>query len=66
MNNVEIVLHCGAVSAAEAGGEEEEQRQSCGQPAACQDAAPDISRSSGQHAVVSLKALKTKEGRCYE
>ena len=46
MNNVEVVLHRGAVSAAEAGGEEEEQ------PAARQeDALPDISRSPGQHAV---------------
>lgn len=52
MNNVEVVLHRGAVSAAEAGGEEEEQRQSCRQPAARQeDALPDISRSPRQHAV---------------
>lgn len=64
MNNVEVVLHCSAVSAAEAGGEKEEQRQSCGQPAARQDAVPDISRSHGQHAAVSLKALKT--GRSYK
>lgn len=47
MDNVEVVLHRGAVSAAEAGGEEKEQRQSCGQPAARQDAVPDISRSPG-------------------
>lgn len=47
MNNVEVVLHRGAVGAAEAGGEEEEQRQSCGQPAARQDAVPDISGSHG-------------------
>lgn len=60
MNNVEVVLHRGAVSAAEAGGEEEEQRQSCRQPAARQDADPDIiSPSAGQHAVDSLKALNS-------
>lgn len=62
MNDVEVVLHRGAVSAAEAGGEEEEQRQGCGQPAARQDAEPDISRSPGQHAVESLKALKGTQG----
>lgn len=62
MNNVEVVLHRGAASAAEAGREEEEQRQSCGQPAARQDAVPDISRSPRQHAVESLKALKMTEG----
>lgn len=47
VNNVEVVLHRGAVSAAEAGGEEEEERQSSGQPAARQDAVRDISRSAG-------------------
>lgn len=49
------MLHRGAVSTAEAGGEEEEQRQSCRQPAARQDAVLDISRSPRQHAVESLK-----------
>lgn len=68
MNNVEVVLHRGAVSAAEAGGEEEEeeQRQSCRQAAARQDAEPDISRSPGQHAADSLKgtAERNTEGCC--
>lgn len=66
VNNVEVVLHRGAVSAAEAGGEEEEQRQSCRQPAARQDAEPDISRSPGQHAADSLKgtAERSTEGCC--
>lgn len=58
VNNVEVVLHRGAVSAAEAGGEEEEQSQSRRQPAARQDAVPDISHSPRQHAVESLKALQ--------
>lgn len=63
MNNVEVVLHCGAVSAAEAGGQEEEQRQSCRQPAACQEPEPDIiSPSAGQHSVNSRKALQRTEG----
>ena len=57
MNDVEVVLHRGAVSAADAGGEEEEQCQDRGQPAARQDTVPDISRSPRQHAVESLKAL---------
>lgn len=60
MDNVEIVLHRGTVRAAEAGGEEEEQRQSCGQPAARQDTMPDISRSPKEHPVESLKALQTQ------
>lgn len=63
MNNVEVVLHRGAVSAAEAAGEEEEQSQSCRQPAAHQDAVPDISHSPRQHAVDSLKALQRTTGR---
>lgn len=58
MNDVEVVLHRGAVSAAEAGREEEEQRQGCRQPAAGQDAVLDVSRSPRQHAVESLKALQ--------
>lgn len=63
MNNVEVVLHRGAVSAAEAGGQEEEQCQSCRQPAARQEPEPDIiSPSAGQHAVDSLKALQKTEG----
>lgn len=50
VNDVEVVLHRGAVSAAEAGGEQQEQRQSCGQPASRQDALPDSSFSFSQHA----------------
>lgn len=54
MDNVEFMFHCGAVSAAEAAGEEkQEQRQSSRQPAAPRDAEPDIGRSAGQHAVWS-------------
>lgn len=59
MDDVEVVLHRGAVRAAEAAGEEEEQRHGCGQPAARQDAVPpDISLPPGQHAVESGKALR--------
>lgn len=60
VNDVEVVLHRGAVRAAEAAGEQEEQRQSCGQPAARQDAEPNIRCSSGQHAVESVKALQAE------
>lgn len=64
VNNVKVVLHRGAVRAAEAGGEEEEQRQSCGQPAARQDAVAVISRSPRQHAVeVAQGTEKRTEGR---
>lgn len=58
MNDVEVVLHCGAVRPAEAEGEEEEQHQRCWQPAARQDAEPHVSVSTGQHAADSLKALQ--------
>lgn len=64
VDDVEVVLHRGAVRAgdADAGGEEE-QRQSRGQPAARQDAQPDISSSSPrQHAVESGKALRQHTG----
>lgn len=57
VNDVEVVLHGGAVSAAEAGGEEEQQHHSRGQPAARQDAAPRMSRCRRQHALESVKAL---------
>lgn len=50
MNDVEVVLHRGALSTAEAGGQQQEQRQSCGQPVARQDALPDSSVSPRQHA----------------
>lgn len=58
MNDVEVVLHRGAVSTAETEGEEEEQRQGGEQPAARPDAEPDISRSPGQHAVESLERME--------
>lgn len=63
MNDVEVVLHRGAVSAADTGGEEEdEQHQSCRQPAARGDAEPEVSRSAGQHAGDSLRALQSTDG----
>lgn len=57
VDDVEVVLHRGAVSAAEAGGEEEEQHQRSGQPAACKGAKAHISHSPLQHAVQDVKAL---------
>lgn len=59
------MLHRGAVSAADARGEEEdEQHQSCRQPAARGDAELEVSRSAGQHAVDSLWALQRTDGYC--
>lgn len=51
VDDVEVVLHRSAVGAAEAAGEEQQQRQSHGQPAARQDAQPHVSHSAWQHDV---------------
>lgn len=61
VNDVKVVLHRGAVSAAEAGGEKQEQHQSCRQPAARQHALPDSSFSPGQHAWVGGVGQGTEE-----
>lgn len=64
VNNVEVVLHRGAVRPAEAGGQEEEQHHGCGQRAAGQDAEPHVRRSSRQHAGDSLRgSARHTEGR---
>jgi len=62
VNDVEVVLHRGAVSAAEAAGDEEEQRHGSGQPAAGQDAVPDIDRSARQHAAVPERTREDLDG----
>lgn len=58
MDDVEVVLHRGAVSVADGGGEEEEERQSRRQPAARQDALPH-SLSPRQHGMDSQGTART-------
>lgn len=63
VNDVELVLHRGAVGAAEAAGEEEEEeRRGCGQPEARRDSEADVGRSAGQHPAGSPKALQRTGG----
>lgn len=59
VDNMEFVLHRGAVGTAEAAGEEEEEEcDGCGQPAAHRDPETAVSRSARQHDVGSSKALQ--------